>query len=221
MELKKLGQSLRSLVVEEVPEPKGHEAKAAPVREPVVQRPMSFPTFVPAPPIPMGSVTDPAIVQKLEAIVQQNMPPAYVKFLAQYEALKEIISDPGTLFLASMKASGCTLEQLTQAVDQILGVLDQKAKEFGQTFETNKGVTLGAVQQSILSTQQTIKDRMTQMDAIQKEITGLHAQEQEQTARYQVEEQRLLGIRQGFDASMADVRGRLESQKAHISQKKV
>jgi len=160
---------------------------------------------------------DAAALTKLEARLQQSLPPVYAAFMEQYDALREVISDETIRFKAALKTSHANADQIIAALDQLLSSMEAAHKDFSNSFEGNKGKILGQLQQSIDATLELIKTREQQVQAIQNEIASLHAKRDNDGARAVSETARLEHIRAGFEAAHAQVVGRLTAQKNRIT----
>jgi hypothetical protein len=160
---------------------------------------------------------DGAALAKLEARLQQSVPPVYAAFMEQYDALRDVIADETVRFKAALKTSHANADQIIASLDQLLSSMDTAHNDFTKSFEGNKGKVLGQLEQAITATQELIKTREQQVQAIQNEIASLHAKVDTDAARAQSEGTRLEGIRAGFEAAHAQVVGRLTAQKNRIA----
>jgi chromosome segregation ATPase len=168
-------------------------------------------------PVMAASVApDPKALANLEAKLQASQPPAYLAFMEQFDALKDVIPDDSMRFRAALKASRTTPDALAGAVDQMLQTMQKAADDFTKTFEGNKGNLLSQGQAAVKSTQDLIASREQQRQSITEEITSLQSKLQTDTEQIQNEEHRLDGIHAGFMAAHATVLERLNAQKSHI-----
>lgn len=214
--------ALKGAFVEDVPDNKPKATPGAKPAPSVHGVPFSLgttaPTYPIAPPnmVAVAATADPKSLQMLEAKLQANVPPVYAAFLQSYDTLKEVIPDQGMLFKAALKASRTSVDQLTQAFDQLLALMEASRSEFTSNFEAKRNSTLSSIQGQIESTSKTIEARQSQLHAIQEEIVSLQNTQANGAAQLQTEQARLDNIRLGFEAALAQVVGRLNDQKAHI-----
>ena len=164
-----------------------------------------------------AAAPDAAALAKLEARLQQSVPPVYAAFMEQYDALRDVIADETVRFKAALKTSHANADQIIASLDQLLSSMDTAHNDFTKSFEGNKGKVLGQLEQAINATQELIKTREQQVQAIQNEIASLHAKVDTDSARAQSEGTRLEGIRAGFEVAHAQVVGRLTAQKNRIA----
>lgn len=208
----------KSAFVEEVPE----GAVAAPKRDstapmPVAAMPLA-PTPAPqfAPPV-AAPAPDAAALAKLEALVQASLPPVYVTFMEQYQALHEIVPDEATCFKGAMKTSKASPEQLAAAVDQLLATMSKARSDFDEGFNANSKRIADQAQEKIAEGEAQIKAREAQIKAMEEEVIALRTSLETERSHQASEAQRLSGILQGFSAAHAQVVGRLTAQKNRIA----
>ncbi len=217
--------SIKGAFIEEVPDAAGAKVKA-PTTPPVTAATHPWvasgainSAHVSAPPPVVEP--DPVALQKLEAKLQASVPPVYQAFLEQYNSLKEVIPDETTLFRAALKSSHASIDQLIQAFDQLLAVTESARGDFNSGFDAKRTATLAAAQKQIEATQQLIASRQSQLKAIEDEITSLQSTLTNSSTQLQTETARFESIRQGFEAALAQVVGRLNAQKTHLTQVRI
>lgn len=217
-------KTLKDLVVEEGSGPANKPAPVVPPSKastPITSAPSIFSGLSSGVTVShVAASPDPEIVRRLEARLQTGMPQVYVQFLQQYETLREVIPDETTLFRAALKSSHCSLEQLTQALDQLLSMLATAEEEFNKSLEVNRSSSLQVIQKNVAAVQKGIADHNAQIQVLQQEVTKLTEQGRFLDTSLRDEEQRFDTLHLGFLASLDEVRKKLESQKAHLTQQK-
>ncbi len=192
--------------IEETPEPappKDTPAPVAPAR-----------TFSSSTP-PTGNV-DQEVLAKLEARLQANCPPAYTAFMEMYDSLKEDITDDRQRFKVALKTSHTTSEQLIAALDQLLGTMEAARISFSHTCEENRTKRLGEAEASLKATDDLIATNEQQLKSIQETIASLRTKRETDAQAKDHDAQRLATIQTNFEASHAQVVGRLQAQKSRV-----
>jgi hypothetical protein len=214
-------ETLKGALIEEVPDKSEHTKSKPSAAPPARNTPL--PSFLPVrttvPPPMEGQVyapivePDPAALQKLHALLQTAVMPAYAAFTTQYDALKEIILDEGTRFRAAMKTSGCTIEDLGRAVEVLIEKMTGADADFETKFKTNRDQSLGNITEHSNACK-------AQIAKLQEQLAKLTVEQADLDDKIRLEAARFDTIRGGFKAALAVVVGELTAQKAHIAQQK-
>jgi len=177
----------------------------------------SFSTLPRAPAAPPPVAPDEGSLGYLRKELAKAISPAYQGFMAQYDALAEVIPSEDMRFKAALKASKTTVGDLASALDALSATLTAVHDKFNATAETTKRKAMDAANAQVEATQKLIESRTQQLAAIQAEIQSLQGKLQTDTEALQNEERRIEGTRAGFEAAYAQVAGELNAQKQHVA----
>lgn len=164
---------------------------------------------------------DQAVLAKLEAKLQAALPPVYAAFMEQYEGLRDVIPDEGMRFRAALKTSKATAEQLAAAIETLLETMETAQADFSKGYTENRSRALTLSQQKLTAYQQEVTKNEEMINALQARNAELVSATSSEQQVYATEVRRLEGIRGGFAAAHAQVVGRLNAQKAHVTSQKV
>jgi predicted nucleic acid-binding Zn-ribbon protein len=176
----------------------------------------SFSTLPRTPAAPPPVQADEGSLKYLRGELAKAISPAYAGFMAQYDALAEVIPGEDMRFKAALKASKTTVADLANALDGLTATLTATHDKFSATYEASKKKAMDAANAQVEATQRLIETRTQQLAAIQAEIQSLQGKLQTDTEAAQNEERRIEGTRAGFEAAYAQVAGELNAQKAHV-----
>jgi predicted nucleic acid-binding Zn-ribbon protein len=213
---KGLWSSLKSLAIEDVPDPSAKSA--VPLIPTTRPNPGAVPPPWVAPPRIEVSV-DPATLSKIEGKLQASTPPVYAAFMDQFQALEAVIPDEATRFKAALVASRSSIEQISGSIDQLLVVLASLLDEFNRKFEDNQSKAETTAKQQMEADTKLIATCEEQLKAIQAQIATLRTKVDSEQAQVQAESARREGVRQSFKAAYDQVFNRLTAQKQRISQR--
>lgn len=208
--------SIKDAFVESVPDTQAASAPPPPAASSVAPPPVTGLAAA----APVHVAADPAALAKLEALLQSSLPPIYVTFMEQYQALHEIVPDEATCFKGALKTSKASPDQLAAAVEQLLGTMAKARSDFDDGFNaTSKRVTDQA-REKIAEGETRIQAREAQIKAMEEEVVALRASLATERDHQAAETQRLNGIFQGFSAAHAQIVDRLTAQKNRIASMK-
>ena len=205
-------EKVKSAFVEEVPDPKAQETHSA-----VKNTSTEVPAVVSSGGAFHKADVDPQALAKLEDALTQAMPSLYTHFNEQFESLREVIPDEITRFKAALKTSHATAEQILSALEQLFRVLEHAKSEFMDQFTANLNKVKMAAEQSLAATDELIKSKEAQLKAIQDEIASHRSKREADVQHLNSEQTHLEGVRDSFQAALAQVTNRLTIQKEKIS----
>lgn len=190
---------LKSAFVDEVPD----APMKATTRSDVAISSASRPTHV---------EIDPDVLAKLEKRLQGDLPPVYAKFMEDFESLREAVPDETMRFRAALKTSKASAKEILDALGVLSHTMETAWSDFHKTFEEKKTKVLGQLQTGLVSTDELLKQKDAQLQALQEEIVSLRAKRSADETHLADEERRIDATKVRFEAAHAQVSGRLESQ---------
>lgn len=220
---KKSGGFMRMLanigLAEEIPDPVTPENHHPAGPAATGQRPYATvvkPKPASSAPSPSTATADPKTLEKLEARLQKNCPPAYTSFMEQYENLREVIPDEVMRFKAALKASHTTSEQLVDAIDHLIATMDTARSDFQHTFDESRQAKIGSAEATLHATEEQIASYEKQLQTVQETIASLRTKLETDRQAIAAEQAKIESVRVNFEAAHAQVVGHLNAQKSRV-----
>jgi len=198
--------SLKKLVYEE---DQPTAAKGSPPPAPTTTTASPAVAAAVAPPVEV----DPKFLGALREAVTEDLPEAFLTFLKQLSALKNVVADPATRYRAAFTTSGIMLAQLRSVAEDRLRGLDGHVQQFADDLnarrksETSQAETrISAIEEQLRS----LREQQTQLEAERQELRGKADQAKLRT------DEALASFNQAAAVVRAELEADLSNIKAHI-----
>jgi chromosome segregation ATPase len=158
-------------------------------------------------------VIDQAVRQKLEASVAESAPPGYVELQDTLASLAEAIPDEFKRWQAALKLTakhGNTVEALLGDFDKCIGVLEQKDRQFDDETQAQLKRKVGDKKAHIDQLDQ-------QIIQLQQQIADLTQQRSQEAATMTQDQQKILSVKESFDAAYQAVHSQLTERRAKLA----
>ncbi len=212
-------QSIRSMVVEEVPDP---VVASVPVtKSGATMRNTPIPT-VPVDQAlltPMKAQADQAARQRLEQAISASAPAGYSDVSDTILTLADSIPDESQRYKAALKLAakhGHSVSDLLGDFDKCIGVLESKGREFQDEIKSQVEKKVGSRQAKVRTIEGLVSQNQSRIGALHKEIEQLTEQLSTENSAISADTARIQDVNDGFTASYDAVLAQLVDQRKKI-----
>lgn len=208
--------SVKGLVVEDVPDKGAQPEAVQPAPSPMAARKTPLPA---APPMVVSPAIDQAARQRLQSVVAAGAPPGYNEITDLVVTLADSIPDEATRFRAAIKITtkhGYPLDALLGAVDHCIGVLEAQGRAFEEETGRQTAAKVGSRQARISNLSETIRTKQDQISALQQEMVQLERERQTESDAISAETAKINMVSQGFTMAFHDVKTELDTLRSKI-----